>query len=1071
MKRLDKLQETLSSIFGAHSDHEKHEAIEDKEDVEKNFEKILKLINSGQYNNDSSDNDAGKSELVSLINDFHKRYQSLHGHYDHMIGKLKKHIRHKKGSNGSISLKFGSSDSDSSSSESEESVSRKEKSNRKHGEPEVSVGDYEALLRQFDTLKIRNDELENEAALMRVKLEEGESLAVQLAEKDKFLLEQENEIQTIRENVKVLQDENEGLKQELETVSKHDVEVDQKLKSIQNENEALISEKTVTLSRLHDEEKLIEQMKQEMSRLESENDCLKQDLEKAAQDVVSLNKQLNTVNEEIESLRGENSMNLSKIQELENRFSDAQAELKSTVENLSSQNANFLSENEELKNKMELTDQQAADLSQKLAISVEENAAVTSELLRISSKLEEVERNIKELTNDCELLKEENSKLQVINKSLDQQIRAKNEENSILTSEAQEKVELLMTEVEKLKSDKSQLFGDLENLKLELTATRLEASEAKKVIDITEDEKALLSSEKMTLLTKIQQLEKNLEDINDENEKLRADKSQLQIKINDLGLELEAARIQVDDMTKNLVASEEERTALKSEITMVMCKLEQSEVDGKQLQDKFEKLKEEESNMLQQNQIKIDLAENVLEKLKTEIEQLRADNSELHVKVKDLTLQLEVADRESTNLKELLGAVEEEKQSLASEIVVRKGKLEQVEYKVNEIGQELELVKEENGKLLYVQKDLQDQNHELEVKLEEVKKDASDRFLQMEQDFLLQKSTLEDELRAKISNQESMLNDQDDRFNKLLEDYKQLEIRFQESCTELHSAKEKIEEISLKEETIQLLETVDKEKQEKISQLHQSCKELTEQLKQSESEKADFDREITKLQGQIQTLEVQLRLVNQKLKVTETESKDKEEERKKIVEEIRVERRELEERVFALTKRSAIYENELKKMYEVARVGIAVLGDLLNKLESTFKENHRQLKMQLDECTEELHTAKTSVAAVVFERQELQVRVKYKDGIIALLKDEAGIAGAKMADLEKDKEELMRNAVKAEKKIVELEKKLKEKEESVLVVNEEKREAIRQLCILIEYHRENCNQLLKYISANHKNKR
>ncbi|KAM0938449.1 putative protein Networked (NET), actin-binding (NAB) [Dioscorea sansibarensis] len=1071
MKRLDKLQETFSSIFGAHSDHENREAMEDKEDVEKNFDKILKLINSGKYNNDSSDNDAGKSELVSLINDFHKRYQSLHGRYDHMIDKLKKHIQHKKGPNGSISLKFVSSDSDSSSSGSDESLSRKEKSNIQHGEPEVSVGDYQALLRQLDTLKIRNDELENAAALMRVKLEEGESLVVQLAEKDKLLLEQENEIQTIRENMKVLQDENAGLKQELEIVSKHDVEVDQKLKSIQNENEGLISENSVTLSRLHDKEKLIEQMKQEMSRLESENDCLKQDLEKAAREGANLSKQLNTVNEEIESLRGENSMYLSKIQELENAFSDAQVELKSTAENLSSQNANFLSENGELKNKLELTDKHVADLSQKLAISLEENAAVTSELLRISSELEEVERNIKELANDYELLKEENSKLLVINKSLDQQIQAKNEENSILTLEAQEKVELLMTEVEKLKGEKSQLVGDLENLKLELTATKLEASEAKKVIDIIEDEKALLSSEKLALLTKIQQLEKNLEDINDENEKLRADKSQLQIKINNLGLELEAAGIQVADMTKNLVAAEEERVALKSEITTVMCKLEQSEVDGKQLQDKFEKLKEEESNMLQQNQVKIDLADNVIEKLKAEIEQLRVDNSELHVKVKDLILQLEVADRESTNLKELLGAVEVEKQSLASEIVVLKGKLEQAVYKVNEIGQELELMKEENVKLLNVQKDLQDQNHELEVKLEEVKKDASDGFLQMEQDFLLQKSTLEDELRAKISNQESMLHDQDDRFNKLLEDYKQLQIQYQESCAELQSAKEKIEEIGHKEETIQLLETVDKEKEEKISKLHQSCKQLTEQVKHSESVKADFDKEITKLQGQIQTLEVQLRLVNQKLKVTETESKDKEEERKKMVEEIRVERRELEERVFGLTKRSAIYENELKKMYEVARVGIAVLGDLLNKLESTFKENHRQLKMQLDECTEELHTAKTYVAAVVFEKHELQVRVKYKEGIIAMLKDEAGIAGAKMAELEKDKEELMRSAVKAEKKIVELEKKLKEKDESVLVVNEEKREAIRQLCILIEYHRENCNQLLKYISANLKTKR
>ncbi|KAG0504061.1 hypothetical protein HPP92_004133 [Vanilla planifolia] len=52
-----------------------------------------------------------------------------------------------------------------------------------------------------------------------------------------------------------------------------------------------------------------------------------------------------------------------------------------------------------------------------------------------------------------------------------------------------------------------------------------------------------------------------------------------------------------------------------------------------------------------------------------------------------------------------------------------------------------------------------------------------------------------------------------------------------------------------------------------------------------------------------------------------------------------------------------------------------------------------------------------------------------------------------------------------ERRVIETETKLREKEKEVLDKDEEKREAIRQLCLLIEYHWENSNHLVKYLSS------
>jgi predicted transcriptional regulator len=65
---------------------------------------------------------------------------------------------------------------------------------------------------------------------------------------------------------------------------------------------------------------------------------------------------------------------------------------------------------------------------------------------------------------------------------------------------------------------------------------------------------------------------------------------------------------------------------------------------------------------------------------------------------------------------------------------------------------------------------------------------------------------------------------------------------------------------------------------------------------------------------------------------------------------------------------------------------------------------------------------------------------------------------------ESEKMNVTATVVELKKTVTEHEKLMKEKEEDMLHLGEEKREAIRQLCLLIDYHRERNDYLKEIIS-------
>ncbi|PPD83525.1 hypothetical protein GOBAR_DD19541 [Gossypium barbadense] len=72
---------------------------------------------------------------------------------------------------------------------------------------------------------------------------------------------------------------------------------------------------------------------------------------------------------------------------------------------------------------------------------------------------------------------------------------------------------------------------------------------------------------------------------------------------------------------------------------------------------------------------------------------------------------------------------------------------------------------------------------------------------------------------------------------------------------------------------------------------------------------------------------------------------------------------------------------------------------------------------------------------------------------------------------ENEKENLMKSVKQLENKVGLLERAIKEKDEGILGLGEEKREAIRQLCMWIDYHRSRCDDLKEILSKSGKAQR
>lgn len=202
-----------------------------------------------------------------------------------------------------------------------------------------------------------------------------------------------------------------------------------------------------------------------------------------------------------------------------------------------------------------------------------------------------------------------------------------------------------------------------------------------------------------------------------------------------------------------------------------------------------------------------------------------------------------------------------------------------------------------------------------------------------------------------------------------------------------------------------------------IERLKSDVKEIA---KRSKMEKEIMDKENEHMQINVETLEVKLRLVTQKLKITETQHKATEETRTQRMEELVQEKVALQQQILGLQGKANHIGVQTKAVLVIES---SRLSDIVHGIESVFDRSYEQFNAQATKLSEELGGMKEAAKALREENGSLQLKLEGKV---------EEVEGLKMIAIEKD---------------------------------EEKREVIRQLCYQIEYHRDNCSDLIQILSA------
>ena len=202
-----------------------------------------------------------------------------------------------------------------------------------------------------------------------------------------------------------------------------------------------------------------------------------------------------------------------------------------------------------------------------------------------------------------------------------------------------------------------------------------------------------------------------------------------------------------------------------------------------------------------------------------------------------------------------------------------------------------------------------------------------------------------------------------------------------------------------------------------------------------------------------------IRLLYQRITVAEKIQDENKEIHKKIKE-------RLEQENAALGEKLATCEAEFKKLRDSMEPGKNAstgLNSVVNKLEDdgnslTRISNVKDELVSTNECDagreNEIEQLKSNVDLVVAEIEKEN----------ELLREKILTLETKLSEEGKEKLKLLKAVTELENRVGELEKMEKEKDETLLGREEEKREAIRQLCLLIDYHRRRCDYLKEFIS-------
>lgn len=434
-------------------------------------------------------------------------------------------------------------------------------------------------------------------------------------------------------------------------------------------------------------------------------------------------------------------------------------------------------------------------------------------------------------------------------------------------------------------------------------------------------------------------------------------------------------------------------------------------------------------------------------------------------RIQDLEAQAQGMQLEMNSLKhekdELEGRLLDETNQYSSQV---EGLMDQV----SSLQQELETV---NG-----------QKAELKLQLEKQSEEISECVLQMEalrnELSLSEQQTAEDKerLTAKVHDLESEIESLSSTKSDLKEQIKKMNHEASESDLEKENLLEQVSELQREidhtENVLSTEQNMFKDYQAMMSAKMKSLEEAVESLKSEletlENERNSLQNDKELLQAELEKEKEQSALTKSHLeKVAKTNFNNVE----RKIEEMAVEfRKQFEDQYRLLSRRIRVAEQlqaENKEWYRKTR--------------DAFEQGNKDLKKMTARTASELKNVKdlslaandllTSIDSNAFKFEEctanLQDRISKASCEINFAKQWAMSKNKALSDMKDDLDCLVvqlddkeakilastEKVWKLENKVRELEKIIEDKADEMLVLTEEKREAIRQLCVWIDYHR------------------
>ncbi|CAL1386467.1 unnamed protein product [Linum trigynum] len=219
-----------------------------------------------------------------------------------------------------------------------------------------------------------------------------------------------------------------------------------------------------------------------------------------------------------------------------------------------------------------------------------------------------------------------------------------------------------------------------------------------------------------------------------------------------------------------------------------------------------------------------------------------------------------------------------------------------------------------------------------------------------------------------------------------------------------------------------------------------------------------IERKVEELAEQYQmSMENHIRLLRQRVKVAEQIHNETKDSYKQIKEELQNENKELQDKVVA-------FQDALRKMKGTL---IEPGGSLLTGLDVLIRklDESKHPLNKMSRISDELQVARNWMAGKKGEIKQLKdnmddltLQLSDKEGKVLELEARLTMAMTLASEEEKEIDAL-------ESKVRALEQELREKEETITNFAEEKKEAIRQLCMLTDYHRNRYTQLKRTIST------